>query len=299
MFGGQELRRTELRGILSNKLHVLDWRKNEWTTLMVAGERPMARKEHAACLAKDKLFVFGGSVPGSAYDTRLNTCCFDAVLTEWTVVDLKRSVVETLNGLSAEYISARDEIIILGSSIEQRDYLGSYMFGVNSRILFQPVVKGEPPSRRYNHSSGIAGRMVYVYGGTSIYQGLRALYDLYLLHTFGATGLVWSKAQLSRVPPSRLSAASAVVRDKLIVFGGIRGTFSLNDVWAFCFIKQSWEELEWVPGMRVSGQYIETNKFRRRYGHTASVVENGNILSIGGALPFNESVTLVLNPEYP
>ena len=162
------------------------------------------------------------------------------------------------------------------------EWTGLYAFEVDSHRIYEPVVAGKRPRSRGGHSSGLVGDGIYIYGG-SWSRSRIDVSDLYLLHPVGATGLTWSSPKLSiPVQPSgRTRAASTIVGDELIVFGGTRGAYNFDNVWAFSFIENKWENLRWAPGMLVQGEYINTDSVHVRYGHVAFSVEKG-VVVFGG-----------------
>lgn len=53
IFGGNEFTGNMMRATVSNRLYAFDLQENQWSILMPGGPKPDARKESAACLAKD------------------------------------------------------------------------------------------------------------------------------------------------------------------------------------------------------------------------------------------------------
>ena len=77
VFGGYDLADEEIVGGCTNKFRVVDYRRN--VCELFDGPLPTARRRHAACLANDKLFVFGGTTGSDQ-----QAWYFDLVLQEWT-----------------------------------------------------------------------------------------------------------------------------------------------------------------------------------------------------------------------
>lgn len=54
---------------------------------------------------------------------------------------------------------------------------------------------------------------------------------------------VWRPVSASLRPGPRSGAASVVFDDSLYVFGGYGGSGRLDDLWAFSFLENAWQEL--------------------------------------------------------
>jgi len=195
---------------------------------------PRARYGHTAIYdpARTRMVVFGGADEGSA--------CFNDVWTlslwgdpHWAPFAASGTPPSERVGHTAIYDPVRGRMVVFGGlkllGSHQNDVWALSLGASPEWTLITP--SGTPPSGRNCHTAiydPVRDRMV-VFGGTA--DGVSQLDDVWAL-SLGASP-EWTPLTPSGTPPSGRDVHTAIydpARDRMVVFGGVGGTF-LNDVW--------------------------------------------------------------------
>lgn len=119
-----------------------------------------------------------------------------------------------------------------------------------------------------------------LFGG---YEGQRLYNDLRLFNVSTSKWINISPSGKSQAPSHRYGHSSLVLKDGLMIFGGIDKQKPLNDLWRFCFVKGIWTPIHYTG--------LISPLFR------STLVEAGNnLLIMGGAKGFQ--VVLMLIKKY-
>ena len=120
------------------------------------------------------------------------------------------------------------------------------------------------------HTMDAVDNFLVLFGG---YEGQRLYNDLRLFNVSTSKWINISPPGKSQAPSHRYGHSSLVLRDGLIIFGGIDKQKPLNDLWRFCFVKGLWTPVKYTG--------IVSPLFR------STLVEAANgLLIMGGAKGF-------------
>ena len=282
VFGGYDFEGGEAYGELSRRLRIYDHARNTCQRL----NGPEGRAGHAACLADDKVFIFGGGASQAV-------CCFDVVAQEWLTLDLGLKFLQGRVRMSAHFLEDRKEIIVLGGQGSKGKLYEVYAVNVESSRVNKPDITGSPAVIRHNYMSVSTGKRIYFCGGD---YGVEM--DVYILSAFGKDRLRWSSVDLRwKIKPTPRSYASfECVDDRLILFGGrLELGEKLSEVWEFSLKNQRWKLLKLVPKFYARKRLVRSN-CEPLYGHTATVFGK-ELLILGGYSATTNQTTIFLGPE--
>jgi hypothetical protein len=138
------------------------------------------------------------------------------------------------SGHVAVYDPVRDRVIVVGGS-DGTDRIDVWSIELGTGASWKNMkVVGIPPSGRHNHSAiyDPVGDRIILFGGAYGPGGLE-LNDLWALNLSGTPSWTWfTPAGTLPQPRAYHTAIYDPLRHRMIVFGGRRGSFSLNDVYA-------------------------------------------------------------------
>eukprot|EP01130_Rhizamoeba_saxonica_P005555 TRINITY_DN2215_c0_g2_i1.p1 TRINITY_DN2215_c0_g2~~TRINITY_DN2215_c0_g2_i1.p1 ORF type:complete len:794 (+),score=144.28 TRINITY_DN2215_c0_g2_i1:357-2384(+) len=135
-----------------------------------------------------------------------------------------------------------------------------------------PELNGDIPTTRTSSTANAIGQCVYIFGGHSKYNNKLCYYDeMYQLDTENNE---WSIVEISTqiIPPKRSQHCSAILNDKLYIYGGYNEEGGdLDDLWVFDFASKTWSFIN-------SYGYVPIPR-----GHmSANCINDWGILIIGG-----------------
>ena len=116
---------------------------------------------------------------------------------------------------TTDYVPELNSLFIFRGG-DGREYLNSlHRLNLDSMEWTTPIVQGDPPLPRANHSSAVVQQKLYVFGG---WDGNKRLNDIHILD---ARDMVWSSPVINGRPPSpRAGMTFTQVRDRIFLFGG-------------------------------------------------------------------------------
>ena len=194
-------------------IHLFDLQSREWTSLQPI--LSTVTHWHAAQLADDKIFYFGGNKPME----------FDTVLGTARVLETVNKGAEGTIFLTAVFASWRSEIITFGgysSQIENRTN-ETHAFNVVTKKWRKFSFKGEQPTPRNAHGATVYGSKMYIYGGYD--RNTQLLGDLWILELANFRPSVWSRPKTYGIAPDRCSSPTLNnLHGQLIVCGGSTGS---------------------------------------------------------------------------
>ena len=135
------------------------------------------------------------------------------------------------------------------------------------------LTPSDPPAARHGHSMvTLPDGRVMLFGGAD--EEGNCFNDL---HAFDGNN--WAPLPVDPAPPARRDHAAWYANSKMYVSSGKGSAGPLSDLWYYDLQASSWQEVD-LPG----------DKPTARYGHTATLLDDGNVLIHGGA---NATATLL------
>lgn len=187
---------------------VLDTNTMEWT----AQQTPMpARCFHSTVICANKVLVYGGA--GDDLVPLNDLWSYDIPSQSWTCIDDGSCAGNPgpRFGHQGCYV-AKDDVMYLFGGHNDDDNLYSFSLATNAWSLVEVV--GTPPRARKFHSVDLIGHRIFVFAGLTSSD----VADLYILDTNTNR---WARPLYEGQLNVR-GQASAILHDKLIVFGGVR-----------------------------------------------------------------------------
>ena len=264
-----------------NHVFVLDYRKKEWYSRTT--EVLLHTREHSASLVDGLIFIVGGVVSGesSASCAPIPVQVFDPVLWEWRLVQTVSAVEHSagLNAHTANYVPSVHQIFLFGGMV--RDYVVSgtlLVFDINSFSFTEPHTVGKSPSPRYHHSSCVARKKLYIYGGAAQVDWL-FLGDLHVLSIENGQ-LRWS--QLKSYLP-RVNCSCTLVLGRIYLFGGGRLNGGEDEpLVVYEVSKDKWATVRNNrSAMSQSSSFTVSGRLRNMSRHH-SIYMDGRIVVLGG-----------------
>lgn len=202
----------------------------------------------ASALCEDKIYYCSGTL-------RQKIVEYDVALRHARSLDKASGSgpMET-NGMSIAFASWRREIVLYGGQKIWLDQILSsdiYTFNVDSHNWKRIKMRGELPPSRRDHAAEMFGRAMYIFGGIS--DAFTSLDDLWIAHLGHRISPFWSKPlTVGLCPSSRTLSSLNGLNGYLVVFGGINGETTFDDVHIFCPRKRQWKAAT-DSGVRITG----------------------------------------------
>ncbi|CAH1774099.1 unnamed protein product [Owenia fusiformis] len=243
----------------------------------------------------------------------MNVCKLWHELTKGIIVQKYQSFNKSLETLDVEWMPLVPEA---GPTISDRHSHSScyfdksmYVFGgctststtfndlwrldLATRQWIRPLAIGTYPSPKACASMVVYRNSLVLFGGWShptpypLHQAARFFSEL---HVYTPSSNRWNHVFTRGCPPPTAGHSASIVGDTMIVFGGSHGHgASSGDLWSLDLKEMLWSKHE-IPGHR---------KPRPRYGQSQVVLDDNNILILGGCggpnMQYNDVWLLSMN----
>jgi hypothetical protein len=248
VYGGYDFYNVKLNiRSCSSSIYFYNVLLNTWKCQRINGSGPEPRRNHAACVVGESLVIWSGQ--NSRGDYLSDVSVLDLKSLSWIRFDVvgdvpSARIKSTLTSVfSAESKGFNNLSIFVRPEQEDHCYYGVYLFGGrddNGRCFndlfilrnkhFGKVVKfksllwnrlggtGKVPCPRYDHSACVIGKHLIVFSGRNDDNFLPELCDL---HVFNVVEGAWVEVNVfGEIPSARFAASSAVLGNRVIIFGG-------------------------------------------------------------------------------
>ncbi|KAL6065611.1 Host cell factor 1 [Balamuthia mandrillaris] len=161
------------------------------------GCHPKARYSHTATTVGSKIYFIGGEY---IEPFRLNDIyCFDADTSVWTKIEPKEQNAEVPFLARHTAVAIGHNILVYGGYDGISNFYDIFVFDTVENIWWQPLVSGDVPPPRSNHTAATVGNKMYIFGGLRHKgeekdQQYTVLGDMYVLDTE-----TWSWRQLGSI----------------------------------------------------------------------------------------------------
>ncbi|XP_050210361.1 acyl-CoA-binding domain-containing protein 4 [Mercurialis annua] len=279
---------------INNVFNVDNWLSQltyeQWAAIPVTDARPSARYKHAAAVADEKLYVFGGSRNGRYLS---DVQVFDLRSSTWSNLKLKSNLQADKaeeNGLHEVLPATSDHsmvkwgnklLVLGGHSKNSSDTMIVRFIDLESYHCGVMETSGKAPVARGGHSATLVGSRLIIFGGED--SSRRLLNDLYILDLETMT---WEVIETTQTSPAPRFDHSATVHTEryLMIFGGCSHSIFFNDLHVLDLLTMEWSRPD-----------IQGDLVTPRAGH-AGVAINENWYIVGGGDNKNGCPeTLVLN----
>lgn len=233
------------------------WHQPPFHGMMATG--PM-RRSHSIAKVGSQFFIFGGS-DGKAPHKATNTVfIFDAGRLSIVLADLDTSLwrIPIVSGtippaLRAHTTTAyRSKIYLFGGGTGNNDYYNHvYMFNTLTHrwtcLLESDRSNPSFPTPRRAHTSVQFDSGMYIFGGGSGAAGLNDLWRLDFTRN-----PTWTQLHpIGRKPEPRVYHTATVVRDVMIIYGGLDGKQCFSNMYIYNFVSNTYTELIIPNGPRL------------------------------------------------
>jgi len=208
-------------GAADSSVYTLATQSLTWKAASCVGAAPSPRFLHAACVTKDLYVVFGGC-GSNDYRTPLSDLHWlDLRSMQWTSPSCSGEAPPARYGHKM-IVGSEDQIFVFGGAGSpggpevQPGKLYGFTLSTNTWSVVQ--VSGTPPLERAFHTFDLIGKWGFVFAGATS----TSISDLYILDV---PNMRWARPLYEGQVNVR-AHASAVLHDKLIVFGGVRDKVS-------------------------------------------------------------------------
>lgn len=186
-----------------------------WQAPGCGGTPPLPRFGHSACLAGDSLVIFGGNGAPDFSQAMNDLHMLDLQSKQWSSPACGGEAPSAR--YSHKMINGPDgQLFVFGGATKGTEVSpGSlYCFKLSTSTWSKVQVQGTPPLERAFHSFDLIGKWCFAFAGSTN----TSISDLYILDV---PNMRWARPLYEGQVNVR-AHASAVLHDKLIVFGGIR-----------------------------------------------------------------------------
>lgn len=159
-----------------NDTHTLNIDTQRWQMPLTRSSIP-SRHGHAACISRERMYVFGGCVPHSGSESQSESgtkteslvdelACLDFETAQWRQLHPSGSSPGPLRG--AAMCSTQDErmLLVFGGFDGKHERNDLSMLDLDRMLWIRPHVTGTPPHSRENHSARVVGDYLIIAGGT-------------------------------------------------------------------------------------------------------------------------------------
>ncbi|CEG41761.1 Kelch repeat-containing proteins [Plasmopara halstedii] len=262
----------------------------KWEMVEAVGSKPLERWGHTATkISDERVVVYGGTDDDER--TLGDLHIFDMKTHRWTTPINCETIARTWH--DAVFLSSKNLVLVFGG---ERSATAEGEFDILSDIMvldtecflwYPPAIQGSPPSARSGHTCTVIGNEVVVFGGS---RGRNRQSSVHILDTDNWN---WKAVKVDGKPPSARTYHSAVVigEDRILYFGGNDSSKSFNSVHVLqkVDVKPSGSSWTWVHPC-VTGVPPQ-----ERTGHSATLLNNGEILIFGGWDPQRDDANASTN----
>jgi len=212
IFGGQSY------GKAFNDLFELDTATMKWRKINAKGEIPGERWGCALVTVGQQLFLLGGQErKGKNFELRV----FDIATETWATVPQTGNIPTARLSHVAALVGTKIYVFGGETSREMND-----TYAMDTKTMIWESIKtseqskdGDPPARK-RHSISATGKSIFIFGGWASLNNMKGEYvdDLWELDTEKSSWIKHSRT--GPVPPLRGGHATAILKDKLFLFGG-------------------------------------------------------------------------------
>jgi len=210
-FGGEGI-----GGKLSSTLYCFDTATRTWNTPDVTGATPIGRSQHTATLVNDKLYVLGGK---NVEEDIHNFHFLDLSKMEWHRMDVSGDVPSPKKRHTTVHYN--NKLYVFGGWCQRTHQLVNDLdvFDLQSKEWIRQQPRGPVPEKRGGHMAFVYGSSLFVWGGF----GPGAGPEWTSLHYMDLETGTWlkRKARGRDVPAPRSDFAYTMVKDKILIFGGL------------------------------------------------------------------------------
>ncbi|KAF8488139.1 hypothetical protein F5888DRAFT_1879044, partial [Russula emetica] len=222
---------------------------------------PFPRFGHAlstSATAAGELFLFGGYVQSSRSPNNdlyvISTRDFSTNLLK-TTGDVPSPRYGHSAVLSSTILLIWSGVRNFTAQIKQNQALDDSLYLLNlgistysipvSREWTRILVNGPRPGGRYGHTMTLVGSKLFVFGGRTVKERFNDIWalDLDCLNS-NPFWESYEPAPGNEKPLPRAGHVSVTTGDRIIIFGGYRGTHNFNDTWSFNISTRKWTELQ-------------------------------------------------------
>lgn len=198
-----------------NSLYTLQTETLTWQRLSCMGNAPSPRFYHGVCIANDLYVIFGGTAD-AGYSNKLNDLHWvDLRNMQWSSPSCGGEPPSPRFAAKMIHVPEEDELLVFGGAETETAEAGVlYSIKLGTTTWTRVETQSTPPLERSFHSFDLIGNRGFVFAG----QTSTEVTDLYIFDTANQR---WAKPLYEGQLNVR-AHASAVLHDKLIVFGGVR-----------------------------------------------------------------------------
>lgn len=233
------------------------WHQPPFHGMMAAGP---TRRSHSISKVGSQFYIFGGSdgkPPQKATNTVFifdaGTCLLGNANLDtsfWRIPIVSGTLPPALRAHST--IAYRSKIYLFGGGTGNNDYYNHvYMFNTLTHrwtcLLESDRSKLSYPTPRRAHTAAQFDTGMYIFGGGS---GAAGLNDLWRLELSGKP--TWTQLYpIGRKPEPRVYHTATVVRDVMIIYGGLDGKQCFSNMYIYNFTSNTYTELIIPSGPRL------------------------------------------------
>lgn len=231
---------------LDDDIWRFDPRNNTWLHLNTSGPKPHNLQEHTIVEYANKLYLFGGCVSASNYDS---LWCLDLQTNDWSSLSKTNSksiaYLGPTNRRGHSAVVYADCMHVFGGF---EDFIGSssqlwqYEFQTQQWELRNLSMSSAcHPEPRHSHSAILFGECMWIYGGLS---NLKPLSDLWRWSWLENR---WFKEKSRGSSPGKIHGHSAIQAfESMFVFGGERNGKATRGLWRLQFSNMTWYKIKAV-----------------------------------------------------
>ncbi|KAL5097202.1 hypothetical protein RYX36_001529 [Vicia faba] len=216
-----------------------------WMVLSIAGDKPVPRSYHAACVIENKMIAVGGESGNGLLDD-VQVLNFDTF--SWTTVSSKLYLSPSSLPLQIPACKGhclvswgKKALLIGGKTDPGSDKISVWAFDTETECWSLMEAKGDIPTARSGHTIVRANSTLILFGGEDCKK--RKLNDL---HMFDLKSLTWLPLHCTGTAPSpRCNHVTSLYNGKILfVFGGASKSRTLNDLYSLDFETMAWSRIK-------------------------------------------------------
>ncbi|KAI9008844.1 hypothetical protein CLU79DRAFT_711460 [Phycomyces nitens] len=212
-----------------------------WSYPSTQGDTPShPYRAHTSTLVGNQLYVFGGGSilenSNKLHILNMDTMIWSSPPTSGHIPPPMRAHTSTL----VEHTIGPPSIYVFGGGYNDAYYNDVYILNTETLCWLKPATEGTIPPGRRSHSAVLWKNSIVIAGGGN---GISALGDVYMLD-LSRPILRWSQLEIGGPNPSpRGYAASILVKNKILFYGGTNGHKCLSDLPLLDLETKEWSSL--------------------------------------------------------